>query len=474
MSFVPFGVGAESYDYDLGVSEVTFNVSENELIAGSKIRIYSTVINNGKFDVAGYVSFYQGPTLIGRSSEVTAKAGAFPEQAWVDFTIPSGSFNIRVELVDLSPQDQNSSNNIFVTKIFSPQIDSDGDKIIDSKDNCPTQSNSDQKDNDHDGQGDVCDSDDDNDGILDTDESSKGTSAFSSDTDQDGISDAIDNCPTLANKDQKDSNGNKKGDVCEPIVKEKSSGTSSSGGNSDIGKTSNTVSQTDSSKKDSSSLTSLSEDQKKEESKENSSLFPNLPRVDLKSYDEKALEEGTSSVSKNFISNKIEENQSSSLMAYERYGWKTFRFYIDQATKDNDAKYYWKFSDGQETEANEITREFPGLGIYRVSLYNIVEGNQILLDELQVQIGFLDYRNPWFWMSLGILIIIALLVIYFPLLRTRNLKKNEPLLDQEKNLQEISGELEEESEEIQEENEIEKESEIKKESDTENLGDNPE
>jgi hypothetical protein len=71
--------------------------------------------------------------------------------------------------------------------------DVDGDGVLDASDNCPLIANADQADNDHDGFGDACDADDDNDGGVDT----------------------LDNCPFTANPDQWDSDGDGQGDVCD-------------------------------------------------------------------------------------------------------------------------------------------------------------------------------------------------------------------------------------------------------------------
>jgi hypothetical protein len=72
--------------------------------------------------------------------------------------------------------------------------DKDGDGIADSKDNCPSVKNASQKDTDGDGKGDACDTDDDGDGVPDT----------------------SDNCPLIKNPTQTDTDGDGKGDACDP------------------------------------------------------------------------------------------------------------------------------------------------------------------------------------------------------------------------------------------------------------------
>jgi len=65
----------------------------------------------------------------------------------------------------------------------------DGDMVPAATDNCPTVPNQDQADSDHDGQGDACDADDDNDGVPDANDPTPGTSGLVVDTDHDGIPD---------------------------------------------------------------------------------------------------------------------------------------------------------------------------------------------------------------------------------------------------------------------------------------------
>ncbi len=128
-------------------------------------------------------------------------------------------------------------------------VDSDGDGVQDVSDNCPWDPNADQADADADGEGDVCDFDADNDGWDDRSEELfgsdpangastpehsqlEGTCGDGADNDADGatdaddagcapdgdfdfVPDASDNCPTVWNQEQTDSDGDGLGDACE-------------------------------------------------------------------------------------------------------------------------------------------------------------------------------------------------------------------------------------------------------------------
>ncbi|MDB9731096.1 gliding motility-associated C-terminal domain-containing protein, partial [Flavobacteriaceae bacterium] len=69
----------------------------------------------------------------------------------------------------------------------------DNDGILDTSDNCPLTFNADQKDTDSDGIGDVCDNDDDGDGVLDTNDAFPLDPTEWTDTDADGIGNNADN-----------------------------------------------------------------------------------------------------------------------------------------------------------------------------------------------------------------------------------------------------------------------------------------
>ena len=71
-------------------------------------------------------------------------------------------------------------------------VDVDQDGVPDTHDNCPSIANADQLDSDEDGDGDACDDDADNDGVVND----------------------VDNCPLVGNSDQRDGDKDGVGDAC--------------------------------------------------------------------------------------------------------------------------------------------------------------------------------------------------------------------------------------------------------------------
>ncbi len=108
-------------------------------------------------------------------------------------------------------------------------LDSDGDGVPDTSDNCPDAANPGQGDLDGDGTGDACDTDRDGDGVANTLDNCANTAnadqadldsdgignACDADRDGDGVANASDNCPSTANTNQSDTDGDGLGDACD-------------------------------------------------------------------------------------------------------------------------------------------------------------------------------------------------------------------------------------------------------------------
>lgn len=99
-------------------------------------------------------------------------------------------------------------------------VDTDGDGVPDSTDNCPSVANPDQADSDGDGVGDTCDNcvANANADQADSDDDGIGNVCEETDSDEDGIGDSIDNCPLTSNPEQTDDDSDGIGNACDAYL----------------------------------------------------------------------------------------------------------------------------------------------------------------------------------------------------------------------------------------------------------------
>ena len=161
---------------DLGTDINGFPLIDTPI--NTRVVLYNTAATgaDGDFDIRiEYGGTYNGAS--GHTGLVGFRLGSDADQV-----IISGSTSIATVVSDTTDYYYHfCGGHLSATACKTTVVDSDGDGIPDSRDNCPKVSNADQKD-----------------------------------TDGDGIGDACDNCPLAKNPDQKDGNGNGIGDVCEP------------------------------------------------------------------------------------------------------------------------------------------------------------------------------------------------------------------------------------------------------------------
>jgi Secretion system C-terminal sorting domain/Thrombospondin type 3 repeat len=119
--------------------------------------------------------------------------------------------------------------NLSGTRVLDGFVDSDGDGIANSLDNCPSNPNPNQLDTDGDGVGNVCDNciaisnsgQQNSDGDLlgnACDNCPSVTNQNQLNSDGDSFGDLCDNCPTMTNQNQLNSDGDSRGDLCDNCV----------------------------------------------------------------------------------------------------------------------------------------------------------------------------------------------------------------------------------------------------------------
>jgi hypothetical protein len=159
---------AQAQTADLSLSAGSIRFSEATLYAGETVRVYATIRNQGELDSIAQVIFYQSNTVIGTTQPVSVLANGGADDVFVDYTLPQGAFNIRAVIQGADPADSNPNNDVAITPLFRTVWDDDRDGRENPDDNCPDDVNADQNDIDGDNKGDVCDTDIDNDGVVNT------------------------------------------------------------------------------------------------------------------------------------------------------------------------------------------------------------------------------------------------------------------------------------------------------------------
>jgi hypothetical protein len=357
---------------DLSITQEGIEFSKETLISGDTIRIYAVVTNVGDVDVSGYVSFSQGSLPIGDSQIISVRVGSVPEEVFVDFVVPSGAFNIRAEIRGTDPVDSNSANNLAITRLLTPIQDDDRDGVENDTDNCPSVENSDQVDTDLDGLGDVCDDDDDGDGVTDAVEREIETDPKKTDTDADGLSDNVDPHPITPESQLK---VEVPAPVISPSVVSSNEPASSSG--------------------------SVSENAENNENGEAAVGSDSVP--ELISPDDEEKSESEFSLSPNAV------------FTYQKETWNTYKFEA-QLPSSTGYRVSWDFGDGTTSNYEKIEHVYKQTGNYTVKIS--VEGmdGKISEDSVTVHVSFFSLQNRIVQFMIFVLLL-ALIFLIFLFLR---------------------------------------------------------
>lgn len=351
---------AAAFNVDLGFrnnGDITF--SEEVLVTGQTVRIYARVRNLGAVDVSGYVYFMQGEQAVGNSQVISVRSGGTDEEVYVDFVVPESAFNVRVEIRGTDPADENPSNDVALSALYTPVQDADDDGVIDDEDDCPTTADAKQVDTDGDLIGDACDSDDDNDTLSDSVETEIGLNPLKADSDSDGVTDPNDyapNDPTITGAPAP---------TPEPVATTEvttvnpDTSTSADGTGSIASDTSNGSTADEAASGNGAALSDLQ-------------ISPNA------------------------------------IFQYEQTTWNSYHFDVRGFT-DGAYRYQWDFGDGVSSSRSEVDHAYRTFGDYQVTLTVTDANGQTATDTTEISVSFFNFENLYLKMLLAGLVILCLI-----------------------------------------------------------------
>jgi hypothetical protein len=228
-AFVVFDFGGQNIVYSVTtIGDYSFYCPICAALTSVIIPDSVTTIGNGAFAANDLTS------VIIPDSVTTIGFAAFPYNALtsVAFEGDFGTFNLDMFLYNPAlatitycddatgwPQsffisDEPQEEYVTATPVYC-EDDYDLDAIPDLEDNCPSISNPEQLNTDGDSEGNACDVDDDNDGWADVEDNCPLiANTHQDDADGDGVGDVCDNCLITANPDQRDTDEDGVGDQC--------------------------------------------------------------------------------------------------------------------------------------------------------------------------------------------------------------------------------------------------------------------
>lgn len=201
-SFLLLSTTVFAYSGDISINSQSIKFSTDNFMEGSPVRIYSTVTNLSSMDLLGVVRFSDNDNQIGGDQAISLFSGK-TDDVFIDWLPTYGDHKIAVKIYPWDPEIDDPSNNWIVTNIFAVQdtdydgipnetdTDDDGDGVPDSQDAFPLNSNE-QYDTDGDGIGNNADTDDDGDEVPDTHDEMPLDPNETMDTDNDGIGNIAD------------------------------------------------------------------------------------------------------------------------------------------------------------------------------------------------------------------------------------------------------------------------------------------